>query len=62
MSEAAIARGPAVPDDDTLHRAIPPLAAAVWFPNGVLSPAAFNYPVFSIDIARLTTPEQTLSH
>ena len=53
--------GPAVPDDDTLYRAVLPLAAAVWFPNGVLSSAAFNYPVFSTDIARLTTTEQTLS-
>lgn len=56
-----IARGPAVPEEDTLHRAVLPLAAAVWFPNGVLSSAAFNYPTFSTDIARLATVEQSLA-
>lgn len=54
-------RGPPVPDDDTLHRVITPTAAAVWFPNGVLSSAAFSFPVFSVDIARLSSAEQTLS-
>ncbi len=58
---AADARGPAVPDADTLYRVIVPKAAAVWFPDGVLSSAAFNYPVFSADIARLSTVEQTLA-
>lgn len=53
--------GPPVPGEETLHRVIVPTAAAVWFPNGVLSSAAFSHPVFSTDIARLTTPEQTLS-
>ena len=58
---ATDARGPAMPDADTLHRVIVPKAAAVWFPDGVLSSAAFNYPVFSADIARLSTVEQTLA-
>jgi len=53
--------GPPVPPDDTLHRVIVPAAAAVWFPNGVLSSAAFSFPVFSVDISRLATVEQTLS-
>lgn len=54
-------RGPSVPDEDTLYRVIVPTAAAVWFPGGVLSSAAFSHPVFSTDIARLSTPEQTAS-
>jgi hypothetical protein len=54
-------RGPAVPDDDTLWRVIVPAAAAVRFPNGVLSSAAFSFPVFSADIARLTTEDQALA-
>lgn len=58
---ATDARGPAVPDTDTLYRVILPKAAAVWFPDGVLSSAAFNYPVFSTDAASLSTAEQTLA-
>jgi hypothetical protein len=54
-------RGTPVPDADTLHRVITPAAAAAWFPNGLLSSAAFSFPVFSVDIARLSTPEQTLA-
>lgn len=54
-------RGPPVPDADTLHRVIAPTAAAVWFPNGVLSSAAFSFPVFSADVARLSPVEQTLA-
>lgn len=54
-------RGPPVPDADTLHRVITPAAAAVWFPNGVLSSAALSFPVFSADIARLSPTEQTLA-
>jgi len=58
---ADAARGPAVPDADTLWRVIVPAAVAVWFPNGVLSSAAFNYPEFSVDVERLTTRDQTLA-
>jgi hypothetical protein len=61
MSEPVPSRGPPVPDEDTLYRVIVPTAAAVWFPGGILSSAAFSHPVFSTDIARLTTPEQTLT-
>lgn len=53
--------GPPVPAEDILHRVIVPAAAAVWFPNGVLSSAAFSFPVFSADIARLSTVGQTLA-
>lgn len=53
--------GPPVPDDETLHRVITPTAAAVWFPNGVLSSAAFNYPVFSVDVAGFGTLAETLT-
>jgi hypothetical protein len=61
MAGAPAPHGPPVPDEDTLYRVIVPAAAAVWFPGGVLSSAAFSHPVFSADIARLTTPDQTLS-
>jgi hypothetical protein len=54
-------RGAPVPDEDALYRVIVPSAAAVWFPGGVLSSAAFSHSVFSTDIVRLTTPEQTLA-
>lgn len=55
------ARGSVVPDGDTLFRVIVPKAAAVWFPNGALSSVAFNYPVFSVDVARLSTVAETLA-
>ncbi len=61
VTDPTDSRGPPVPDEDTLYRVIVPTAAAVWFPNGVLSSAAFSHPVFSTDIARLSTPEQTLA-
>jgi hypothetical protein len=48
-------RGPAVDGAEELLRAITPGAAAVWFPNGALSSAAFNHPIFSVDILSLTT-------
>jgi hypothetical protein len=53
--------GPAVPDDDVLWRIIPPLARATWFPMGVLSSAAFAFPVFSTDIERLTNQNDSLA-
>jgi hypothetical protein len=55
------AAGQPVADAETLHRVIVPAAAAVWFPNGVLSSAAFNYPVFSVDVAGLAPVANTLA-
>ena len=53
--------GPPVPDDDVLHRVVTPAAAAAWFPGGRLSSAAFNFPVFSADVARLSPVADTLA-
>jgi hypothetical protein len=57
----APAAGQQVPDTDTLHRVIVPAAAAVRFPGGVLSSAAFNFSVFSVDVARLSPVADTLT-
>lgn len=54
-------RGPPISDEATLHRVITPLAATAWFPNGVVSSAAFSFPVFSVDVAGRTTVEATLA-
>ena len=54
-------RGPPVPDGEMLHRVIVPGAAAVWCPGGVLSSAAFSFPVFSADIAGLSEVAETLA-
>jgi len=51
--------GPRVGDHEDLYRAI---TYKYWWnaQRGRPSSAAFNYPVFSVDIASLTTPAQTL--
>lgn len=58
MSEPA--RGPQVPASETLSRAITSRDWWVAAENRVSS-AAFAFPVFSVDIASLANPEQTLS-
>ena len=57
MSEPA--RGPQVPASEALRRAITSLDWWVAAENRVSS-AAFAFPVFSVDVASLATPEQTL--
>lgn len=44
-----------------MHRVVTPAAAGVWFPNGVLSSTAFSYPVFSADVASLSSVQETLA-
>lgn len=58
MSEPA--RGPQAPASETLSRAITSRDWWVAAENRVSS-AAFAFPVFSVDLASLATPEQTLS-
>ncbi|HET6884026.1 MAG TPA: hypothetical protein VFI31_27985 [Pirellulales bacterium] len=57
MSEPA--RGPQVPASEALRRAITSLDWWVAAEDRVSS-AAFAFPVFSVDVASLATPEQTL--
>ena len=54
-------RGPEVPNDETLLRAITPNAASTWFPSGIPSSAIFSHPVFSTDVESLTTLEAMLN-
>ncbi|HVA47033.1 MAG TPA: hypothetical protein VNH11_11760 [Pirellulales bacterium] len=58
MSDAA--RGPEVPANETLSRAITSRDWWVAAENRVSS-AAFAFPVFSVDVASLATSEQTLT-
>jgi len=58
MSEAA--SGPEVPASETLSRAVTSPNWWVATENRVSS-AAFAFPVFSVDMASLATPDQTLS-
>jgi hypothetical protein len=58
MSEAA--RGAEVPPSETLSRVITSRNWWVAAENRVSS-AAFAFPVFSVDMATLATPDQTLS-
>jgi len=51
-------RGPKVPDDERLYRAILPAAVPVWLPAGKPSSAIFHHPQFSTDIASKTTPAE----
>jgi len=57
MSEAR--RGAEVPASETLSRAI---TSADWWvaAENRVSSAAFAFPVFSVDIASMATPEETL--
>jgi len=48
-------RGPQVPDEERLYRAILPAAVPVWPPDGKPSSAIFHHPKFSADIASLVT-------
>jgi len=58
MSEAR--RGPEVPASETLSRAI---TSADWWvaAESRVSSAAFAFPVFSVDMASMATPEETLN-
>lgn len=55
-------RGPRIPGADTLLRVVMPGAATAWIkPDGKPSSAMCNHPVFSVDVERLSSVEETLS-